>query len=646
MWTGAPEPDTTNITSIFANPTYQATTNNRLQATVSRQVYDKINRGADSSNGTQDPQSVWHEHDVLAVYQGLWNWVITDRQFADTRLSYNSINFPLNLKTNQQVLTDSTTGIRTRANNIQQVMDRRRLEISSNWQYYIAQALGGRHEIRAGFDNAYTPETVDLSINDDVRLTYRSAPSATGAPAGPVSVQLFNTPLQQKRAVMITSLYAQDSYSYKRLTAVGGLRWERVEGWLPKQVDPAGQYFPEGTPVTTVFGAYALSRSFPEVRGVPLWQNAGPRGSVVIDLFGNGKTAARASLARYYDQIGTGTPGSVNPNGLVSQTFTWLDNGDLIFQPGELGTPGTLSAPLPADQLKQHFRLTKRPYRNEVTAGVDHELVPDLRLSLTYIQRQEHNQIITLEQNIPFSYYEPVTVTDPGPDGVINGSGDRTFTYFNELTPLLPSFTGPANDDRADQKYHGLEVTATKRYSNRWTLLGGYTFSRTTLNGTTTITSPNSLININGKASIDRAHNFKLTGSYLLPWDILFGANLRAVSGQPYTRVIMVFPRQATNGQSLNAEPRGTYTLPWLKTADLRIGKVFRFGANEFEGSMDVYNLTNSNAIFNVRTGTGLVNVTDFTTGTTVSLPQFNLPIGVLGPRIIRFNVTYRFGQR
>ena len=94
--------------------------------------------------------------------------------------------------------------------------------VASSSTGYAQSMRARRHEIRAGFDNAYTPETVDLSINDDVRLTYRSAPSATGAPAGPVSVQLFNTPLQQKRAVMITSLYAQDSYSYKRLTAVGG----------------------------------------------------------------------------------------------------------------------------------------------------------------------------------------------------------------------------------------------------------------------------------------------------------------------------------------------------------------------------------------------------------------------------------------
>jgi hypothetical protein len=648
-WTGAAEPDTTNITSILANPTYQLNSKNRFQGTVSRQVYDKINRGADSSNGTQDPQSVWHEHDILGVYQGVWNYVLTDRQFVDSRLSYNSINFPLNLKTSLQTLLDSTTGIRTRANTIQQVMDRRRLELSSNWQYFLPQALGGRHELRAGFDNAYTPEDVDLAINGDVRLTYRSLPSAQGAPAGPVTVQLFNTPLHQKRAVMISSFYGQDAYSYRRLTAVGGVRWERVEGWLPAQSDPASQYFGDGTVITPT---YTARRSFSEVRNVPLWHNAGPRGSIIYDLRGDGRTAVKASLARYYDQIGTGTPGGVNPNGLINQSYVWNDtNGDLVFQPGELGAAlGSPSLPATQAQLSSRFQLKKRPYRNEVTLGLDHQLIPDLRLSLTYIQRREHDQISTKEQNIPFDYYTPVPVADSGPDGITGTSDDRTLTVYNMNLPVLPSITGPGNDDRIDQRYKGIELTVSKRYSNRWTLLGGYTFSRTLLdcctNDSTSITSPNSFVNATGRAGIDRAHNFKVTGSYLLPWDIQIGGNLRAQSGQPFTRVLIVTGLNQAANISVNAEPRGSHLLPWLRSADLRVGKIVRFGGQELEADMDVYNVTNSNAVFNVRTGTGLQTVTDFTTGQSVRIPQFGSPIGVLGPRIIRVNVTYKFGRR
>ena len=99
----------------------------------------------------------------------------------------------------------------------------------------------------------------------------------------------------------------------------------------------------------------------------------------------------------------------MNPNGLVNQTFVWNDNGDLVFQPNELGAPsGSISAPLSADLLKQHFLLTKRPYRNEFTAGVDHQLIQALRVSVTYIQRHEQDQIVTLEQNTP-NPFNPMT---------------------------------------------------------------------------------------------------------------------------------------------------------------------------------------------------------------------------------------------
>ena len=653
-WTGAPEPDTTNITSVFTDPTYQVNANNRIQATISRQVYDKINRGADTSNGTQDPQSVWHEHDILAVYQGLWNLVLTDRQFVDTRVSYNSINFPLNLKTDQQTLLDQSTNIRTRANTIQQVMDRRRMQVSSNWQYFIPQALGGRHEIRAGFDNAYTPETVDLAINGDVRLVYRSLPTATGAAAGPVQVQVFNTPLQQKRAVQQTSLYAQDSYSYKELTAVAGIRWERVEGWLPKQQDPASAFFPDGTQLPGTGGTtYTVQRTFPEVRGVPLWHNVGPRGSVIYDVSGKGLTALKASLARYYDTIGTGTPGTLNPNGLIQRNYTWNDNGDLVFQNGELGTASAPSLPPTAAQLSTRLASSlKRPYRNEWTLGVDHELMPNLRVSATFIHRQEHDQLGNIDIGIPMSYYTPIDMLDPGRDGISGTADDGTLTVYNENLPLLASSLQLTNIPNIAQRYRGFELTATKRYSNRWTMVAGYTFGKTDVacctNESTNLTSPNSFVNATGKSSIDRAHNFKLTGSYLLPHDVQLGGNLRYISGQPITRVYAVpgLAQQAGGTLTVNAEPRGNDTLPSITTIDARIGKIFRLAKHEFEADMDVYNITNNNSIFTIRTTTGRINLTDFTTGQSVSQAQYGSPVGVLGPRIIRFNVVYRFGQQ
>lgn len=636
--------ENTDITSILANSTYQMTGAHRIQGTFSRQVYDKPNRGASNTN---TPESTWHEHDILAVYQGLWNWVMSDRMFADTRVSFNSIDFPLNLKTDQQTLQDLTTGIRTRSNQQDQEMFRRRLQTSFNWQYYIPQFTGGRHELRLGIDNAYTPEDVDLSRNGDVSLRYRSQPSGS-APAGPVDVQIFNTPLHLERAVNATALYAQDTFTYKRLTLTGGLRWERVEGWIPAQQNPPSRYFPEGMVLMTRIGGqdipYTVQRSFDEVRDIPLWKNVGPRLSGVYDLTGRGRTVVKASVARYYQTIGTGTPGGLSPNGSINQRFTWNDlNGDLVFQDGEQGTLLNTSVPATFETLAlTRDPNLKRPYRNEYVAGIDHELIRNLRLSATYIRVQERDNITDVELNVPFDAYTPVQVTEQGRDGLFGTADDQVLTVYNENLPLQTHVTQQRNDNRVAQRSDVIEITATKRYSNRWTLLAGYTWSKVEVDRTSVETPNDALVNAAGRSG-GREHQFKMTGSYELPWGVMLGGNFRLESGAFITRTVQITGLNQGN-ITVNAEPRGSVTLDTLPTLDLRLGKLFRFGANQIEVDLDMFNITNENTVYDVRTGSNRQTVRVGRTGETRVIPQFMSPTGILGPRIFRFNVTYRFG--
>jgi len=651
-WPGPSDLDYTDITSGFGDAVYQPNTSNKLTGTVSRQLYNKPNRGA---SNTLTPESTFHERDVLGVWQGLWNWVASSRLFANTSVSYSTIDFPLNLKTDQETLLDLTTNIRTRAAQQQQVMWRRRLEAVSNWTYFVPEFAKGRNEIRFGFDNAYTPEDVTLTRNDNLQLTFRSAPSGV-TPAGAAQVIFSNFPLNQKRAVNSTALYGQDQYTIDRLTLVGGVRWERIEGWVPAQTDPPSQFFPEGTTFACAAcagGVYTVQRTFAAVHEIPLWHNAAGRLNAIFDLSGNGRTAIKGSVAKYYDVIGTGTPGGLNPNGTINQTYTWTDrNGDFLFQQGEQGTASAPTLPPTLDQLRATRGVFNRPSRAEQTIGVDHELVKDLRLSLTYIHRQEHDQFATLETNIPMTYYDSINLTDPGRDGVLGTADDQVMTVFNERLPVLASITQQTNDDRVDQRYNGFEVSATKRYSNRWTMIAGYTYSRILIdcctNNSTNITSPNAFINGSGRSTDDRSHNFKLTGSYLLPYDVQFGGNFRLLSGQPLTRTFAFNGlNQAAGGTvTISTEPRGSVTLDWVPTVDLRLGKIFRFGGSNFEADMDVYNLMNSNTVYSVRTTTGLINVRQAgdPAGAINAIPQFLSPQNVLGPRIIRVNFVYRFG--
>ncbi len=185
--------DTTDIGAVAAKLTYQANTSNRFEGYLERQQYDKPNRGANATT-TQDSNS--KEFDFFNVAQVAWNSVLTDRMFVDTKLSYNNTKFPLSQKTNLQPITDAATEQHaapqpaTARRSCSGAVCRSCRTSSTTCPSSSADGTSSR----SGFDNGYTPEDVDTYRVDNVNLTYRSAAVGTN-PAGPVSVQIFNSPL-------------------------------------------------------------------------------------------------------------------------------------------------------------------------------------------------------------------------------------------------------------------------------------------------------------------------------------------------------------------------------------------------------------------------------------------------------------------
>ena len=112
------------------------------------------------------------------------------------------------------------------------------MQASATLNYYIENALGGRHELRLGLDHSHMPTSTELHRVDDLTLQYRSATNT------PVAVIFYNTPVQSKANVNLTAIYAQDTYTVKRLTLTGGLRFERLEAYLPEQSSPPSRWFP------------------------------------------------------------------------------------------------------------------------------------------------------------------------------------------------------------------------------------------------------------------------------------------------------------------------------------------------------------------------------------------------------------------
>jgi hypothetical protein len=654
------EQDSTDITSMSGKLNYVANASNRLEGYANRQWYDKPNRGA-SSTVTLDSNT--KEDDTFVIAQASLNSVVTSRLFADTKVSYSNTHFPLLQKTGLQTLLDNSTSVRLRNAASSATMFRRRIQITSNWNYFLPELLGGRHEFRFGFDNGYTPEDVTTTRVGDVNLTYRSQQDTATQPAGPVNVTIFNSPLTVKRAVNNTALYGQDSYSVGRLTVIAGLRWERVEGTIPPQTHPSSAYFPTGLVISGLnvslntggtLTQYVVPDSFQAVDGAPLWRNWAPRVSGTYDLFGTGRTALKISAGKYLDQIGTGTPGP-NPNGTVSQTYLWNDlDGNLSFDRGNAiwdgakyvgGEFGALSSTAIPNPNPFNDDLL-RTYRREFTVGLDHELLPGFRLSSTYIRRREFNAQGTVDGALETwdQMFSQIQVADAGRDGRFNTADDQTLSVYR----LNPGFTlspRTVNDQRLGTHYDGVEIVGTRRYSQGWTLLAGYTYSKERVDLTSLANPNNAYVNAEGPSG-GRRHNLKATGSYMLPYSILFGANFRMASGSPITRTVSIAGLVGTGQTTVNAEPRGSVSLPSLTTLDLRGGRSFDLGRQRLELTMDAYNVTNANTVFNVRTGTGETDVrfANDPSQPVTRIATFLSPTGILGPRIIRFNVTFWFG--
>jgi len=249
----------------------------------------------------------------------------------------------------------------------------------------------------------------------------------------------------------------------------------------------------------------------------------------------------------------------------------------------------------------------------------------------------------------PAAPYDTFLTTRPdtGRDGVANTSDDSTFQFYNR-TSTATNRTHYTNDPTFRQTYNGLEVSGTKRMSDRWQMLVGYTFSQTRQKGLSVHVNPNNLINTTGPVTGqigDRPHQFKVSGTYILPWyDIGFGANFNAQSGAAITRQVTV--AQTVGGNStVNVEPLGSYRLPFRKSGDLRIFKNVSFGSRSLEMAVDVHNVSNTNTYWDARTLSGTINLRQNgdPTGAINTVPQFGSPAQVYGPRNIRFNVAFRF---
>ncbi len=181
----------------------------------------------------------------------------------------------------------------------------------------------GAHQLKLGlqggdgFDRLFR-----YSTNGDLLQQYRNGV--------PFAVVVYDTPINSQVTSREAGLYAQDSWTFKRLTLNPGVRWDTYFGKIDAVAADPTRFLP--------------ARNFPEIDGVPSWKDASLRLGASYNVFSNGKTAVKGSLGKYNQAQTSGasfiTPYNPVSSGIttISDTRNWADlNGDGIAQLNEIG---------------------------------------------------------------------------------------------------------------------------------------------------------------------------------------------------------------------------------------------------------------------------------------------------------------------
>src|SRR5262245_32941701 len=209
----------------------------------------------------------------------------------------------------------------------------------------------------------------------------------------PVSVTL-RIPTDRRNSIKNDSgAFVQDKWTLNRATINAGLRWDWFISAADPETLPAGTFNQAVTYGECPDGKNNLNANC--VGRVANWKDINPRIGVSYDLFGNGRTSIKASVARYVAGVGLAAGGTIdnnNPETTVglSDARAWRDldgNGTPFdaagnLQLGELtpsaSTPNfgknVASSLLTDPAVLEGWQA--RGYNLEYTVSAQHELMP------------------------------------------------------------------------------------------------------------------------------------------------------------------------------------------------------------------------------------------------------------------------------
>jgi hypothetical protein len=493
-----------------------------------------------------------------------------------------------------------------------------------------AAYVTGTHSYKVGFMmrvRGNGPTFNNISVNGDMNYNFLN-----GVPR---RVTLFATPIEQRNDIKSDlGIFAQDSWAMSRMTINYGVRLDYLHAAVPEQHLAAGRFVPE--------------RNFAAVENAPNWKDINPRIGVSYDLFGNGRTAIKATVGRYISGGSLAT--NVNPvnTSVNSATRTWTDSNVNFVPDCDWNNPATNGECGPLSNLnfgKVNPTATRfdkevlegwgvRPYNWSVSAGVQHQIADGASIDVGYFRRWYGNFSVVDNQLVGPEDYDPFCITAPRNDSRLPNAGEQICGYYD----LKPGKVGQSQNlvrlakhyGEQTEIYNGVDASMTWRISGL-TLFAGLSTGRVTTSQCFVVDAPVVYLGVvspttptatNPQSPMSSCNvvppfltQYKAYGVYQLPWGVSLSGTYQAVP-QPATAgalTSITADYVATNaeirpslGRDLAAGANGTATLELLKPfallgghtkqLDLRIGKSLpSSGRMRTRLSLDIYNVLNSN---------------------------------------------------
>jgi hypothetical protein len=568
-----------------------------------------------------------------------------------------------------------------------------KVNIALTFTRFIDNLLGGDHEIKAGIEwernrgdwGFYMKQPLWWTYYNGNPYYYRAQNNGQTDPVYGDGLLYYACIGETEGASYesgITSRiggFVQDSLRIKRLTINAGVRFDTIEGWTPGRIKGA-----TSDPVALAIGETYFKPIYGfnpyDEMAYPEWKHAFPFGLLIsprlgltFDVFGNGKTALKASF-NYSPDPGLspiGTFSSAYPMHWVGFTFNWWDlndNGVPDSPPIDKYEEAYGDTPLGmvSDAYKRSIDPNaKVPFISEFNVGLDHELVRDFKVGVHYIYKLRKNILdsVLWDENtgrywysyekgqewwIPFKTIVPAYGSYP--------AQEVTMYFLSEDAPDM--FYRQTNIPEGRMNYRSFELSFTKRMSQGWSLGGSINFNKSKGNYSPgyatwaamgTFSSANSFVNTYGDLTTRLV--IKLYGTFTLPYKFLFSFIFQHYSGWPWGRGVTVDPpadwaaehNVMTVPYYVSIEPPGTRWGKGSDSLDIRLQKDFTIGKGNLGFYVDIFNLPNTYTLDASIGAGGIWRPADENTSEGTFIRDWVGLYGFGGSRRFRFGFLYRF---